>query len=91
MASQSPAFGVEVDAMPGGFVCSDSMKAALGTTHVRRAAGGERAVRKLFSKEQRRFYAEHAPDGLELDDLALLGPIVVLKLKFSPESRRRAG
>jgi len=81
---RSPAFGVEVDAMPGGFVCSGSMKAALGKTDVRRVAHGERAIRKLFTKEQRKFYAAHAPDGLELDDLTLLGPIFVLKLKFSP-------
>jgi len=38
-------------------------------------------VRKLFSKEQRAFYAEHAPEGIGLDDLAVLGPIFVLKLK----------
>jgi hypothetical protein len=65
------------------------MKAALGTTDVRSAAGGERAVRKLFSEQQRRFYAEHAPDGLELDDLTLLGPVFVLKLKFSPDGFAR--
>ena len=27
----------------------------------------------------------HAPEGLELDDLSILGPISVLKLKFAPE------
>ena len=37
----SRAFGVEVDAMPGGFVCSGSMKHALGTKDVREAARGE--------------------------------------------------
>jgi hypothetical protein len=46
---------------------------------------GERPLRKLFSKEQRAFYASHAPDGIGLDDLAVLGPIFVLKLKFSPK------
>ena len=45
---------------------------------------GKRPLRKLFSKEQRAFYSEHAPEGLGLDDLSLLGPIFVLKLKFSP-------
>ena len=30
---------------------------------------GERKLRKLFSKEQRAFFAEHAPDGMELDNL----------------------
>jgi hypothetical protein len=81
---QSPSMFVEVDAMPGGFVCSASLKRTLGTTDVRAAARGERKVRKLFSKEQRRFFAAHAPDGIELEDLGVLGPINVLKLKFSP-------
>ncbi len=81
---KSPAFGVEVDAMPGGFVCSGSLKGTLGTTEVREAAVlGTRRISTLFSKEQRAFYAEHAPAGLELDDLAVLGPIFVLKLKFA--------
>jgi hypothetical protein len=81
---QSPNMMVEVDAMPGGFVCSASMKRALSTPDVRAAAQGERKLRKLFSKEQRAFFAEHAPEGIELDDLQVLGPIFVLKLKFSP-------
>jgi hypothetical protein len=81
---QSSGMFVEVDAMPGGFVCSASIKRTLGTTEVRAAAKGKRKLRKLFSKEQRRFFAAHAPDGIELDDLKILGPINVLKLKFSP-------
>jgi hypothetical protein len=80
----SSSFGVEVDAMPGGFVCSGSLKNALGSANVREAVRGERPLKKLFSKEQRAFYAEHAPEGLTLDDLAVLGPIFVLKVKFSP-------
>ena len=45
---------------------------------------GERPIRKLFTKQQRAFFAEHAPEGIELDDLSMLGPINVLKLKFTP-------
>ena len=81
---RSPSFGVEVDAMPGGFVCSGTMKQALDPTAVKAAVAGSRAVRKLFSKEQREFFAAHAPEGLRLDDLSVLGPIFVLKLKYSP-------
>ena len=80
---------VEVDAMPGGYVCSASFKGALETPQVKQVAAGERAVRKLFSKPQRAFYQEHAPEGLGLDDLTVLGPITVFKLKFSPEELRR--
>lgn len=86
---RSPSFGVEVDGMPGGFVCSGSMKVTLGTTDVREAVAGDRPRRKLFSKEQRAFYAEHAPEGIGLDDLSVLGPIFVLKLKFAPQGYDR--
>jgi hypothetical protein len=81
-------FGVEVDAMPGGFVCSASMKS---TAHadVRETVAGARPLRKLFSKEQRAFFAEYAVHGIELDDLSVLGPILVLKLKFTPEDLQR--
>jgi hypothetical protein len=75
---------VEVDAMPGGFVCSASMKATLGTTDVKQVSAGARAIRKLYSKEQRAFFSAHAPGDTELDSLLTLGPITVLKLKMSP-------
>src|SRR6186997_1744624 len=81
---QSPALGVEVDATPEGFVCSASMKGVLGTTEVREATLGDRPIKKLFSKEQRAFYDAHAPAGLAIDDLAILGPVFVLKLKQQP-------
>jgi hypothetical protein len=77
----SPDFVVEVDAMPGGHVCSGSLKGALERPHVRPATAGERPVRKLFTKAQRAFFAEHAPEGLSIDDLAVMGPIFVLKLR----------
>jgi hypothetical protein len=56
---------------------------------VRDAVFGNRPVRKLYSKEQRALYAAHAPDGLALDDLSILGPIFVLKLKFAPDGYAR--
>ncbi len=85
----SPNFGVEVDAMPGGFVCSGSMKRALGSPDVRDSVLGKKPIQKLFSKEQRSLYAAHAPEGLGLNDLSILGPIFVLKLKFKPEGYDR--
>jgi hypothetical protein len=86
---ESAAFGVEVDAMPGGYVCSGSMKSAMKEPRVRAAVVGDGAVSGLFSKEQRELFAKHAPDGVALDDLEVLGPIFVLKLKFSPEGYDR--
>jgi hypothetical protein len=81
---RSPAFGTEVDAMPGGFVCSASMKAALPAGRVHEALAAGEPLRKLFTKEQRAFFADHAPEGLTLDELATLGPIFVLKARFRP-------
>ena len=79
----SPAFSTEVDAMPGGFVFSGSMKGVLPAGSVHDALESGR-VRKLFTKEQRAFYADHAPEQIPLGDLAALGPIFVLKARFRP-------
>jgi hypothetical protein len=78
-------FNVEVDAMPGGYVCSASFKGSADNTAIREAATGDRPIRKLFSKEQRAFYEAHAPDGIELDSLSVLGPIPIIKVKITPE------
>jgi hypothetical protein len=85
----SASFRVEVDALPGGFVCSGSLKGAQRSDAVWSAVRGERPVRKLFSKEQRAFFTAHAPEGLGLDDLSVLGPIFVLKLQLTPEELGR--
>jgi hypothetical protein len=81
----APGMVVELDAMPGGYVCSASMKARLkGASGVKKRIRGKRATSKLFTKPQRRFYEQHAPDDLALDDLEVLGPIFVLKLNSTP-------
>jgi hypothetical protein len=84
-----PGFGVEVDAMPGGFVCSARLKASPRPGKVREAVAGERSTRSLFTKQQRAFLAQHAPEGIGIDDLSVLGPILVLKLKFAPRGYGR--
>jgi len=82
-------FGIEVDAMPGGFVCSASYKREMKAGRVKDSVGGGRPLSKLFSKQQRDFFAAHAPEGIDLADLSILGPINVLKLKFSPKGLGR--
>jgi hypothetical protein len=86
---QSPDFGVEVDASPKGFVCSGSLKGFPSEGGVRGTATGRIAVRKLFTKEQRALFEAHAPEGIALDDLTILGPLLVLKLKHYPEGFER--
>ncbi len=82
---RSREFGVEVDVMPGGFVCSGSMKGA-PKSDVRETILGKGRLQRLFTREQRALYDEHAPEGLALDDPSVLGPIFVLKLKFAPKA-----
>jgi hypothetical protein len=82
---RSADFNIEVDAMPGGFVCSASYKGKLDQAVVFEAVSGRVPLRRLFSKSQRAFYEEHAPEGLSLDDLSVLGPIFVLKGRLAPK------
>jgi hypothetical protein len=85
----SPNLVVEVDAMPGGFVCSATLKSKASAPSVRSVALGELPVRKLFSKEQRSFFAAHTPNELTLNELSVLGPIFVLKQNFEPRELGR--
>jgi len=83
-------FVVEVDAMPGGYVCSASYRGTIEAADVKSTLAGGLPLRRLFSKGQRAFFATHAPEGIALDDLSVLGPITVLKLKFpSPAGQRK--
>jgi hypothetical protein len=77
-------FKVELDAMPGGFVCSASFKGR-PDRDILEAVAGRKRISRLFSKEQRRFYSAHAPEGIELDDLTPLGPVMILKLRYTPK------
>jgi hypothetical protein len=85
----SPSFNVEVDAIPGGFVCSGSLKGVPRKASVQDAASGAVPLRRIFSKEQRRFYEAYAPADIALDDLSLLGPVFVLKIKGTPPGMNR--
>ena len=82
---KSPAMVVEIDAMPGGYVCSATMKAKLDASAVRAVHMGDKPLRSLFSKQQRAFFSAHAPDDMDFDSLTLLGPLTVLKLAFTPK------
>ncbi len=86
----APGFGVEVDAMPGGFVCSGRLKREKPSLGVEAAARGEQPLGSIFSNRQRKLFAKHAPAGIELDALVTLGPIYTLKLKsIAPDSGRK--
>jgi hypothetical protein len=76
------AFNIELDALPGGYVCSASFKGRSTGTAIRDAVGGKLPLSKLFSKAQRAFYRSHAPAEIELDSLQALGPTFILKGRF---------
>jgi hypothetical protein len=86
---QSPSVNVEVDAMPGGYVCSATLKGRAGAAEIQAVALGKAPAKKIFSKEQRKFFTAHAPEDVTLNDLAILGPIFVLKLNFEPKKLAR--
>ena len=67
-------FNVEVDVLPGGYVCSASFKGRTDGAQIWDAVRGGRPLRKLFSKPQRAFFQQHAPEGIDLDALIPLGP-----------------
>ena len=81
-------FTVEVDAMPGGYVCSGALKAA-AAADVRKVAAGSAPLSCLMPAAQRQLFAERAPAGIEIDELSVLGPIFVLKVKFTPTGYER--
>lgn len=81
---QLPTVKVEVDVVPGGYVCSASFKGRTTGAEVNQAVAGEIPLRKLFTKDQRAFYDAHAPAGLDMDSLTALGPTFVLKAQFHP-------
>ena len=85
----SPSFGIEVDAMPGGFVASGSMKGKSTGAEIRDVLSGTIPLRKIFTKEQKAFFAAHAPDGIGLDGLVPLGPTFILKLVWFPKELNR--
>ena len=78
---RSVSFKTEIDAVPGGFVCSGSFKGRCTAQEVLEAVDGTAPLEGLFSKEQRAFYRAHAPKGIALGSLATFGPTFILKTR----------
>jgi hypothetical protein len=81
---RSASFGLEVDLSPGGFACSGSMKGTVAPGGVRDAMAGRRSVWTLFSKEQHALFAAYAREDMDVHDICVLGPILLLRLRHSP-------
>ena len=78
----SSAFKVELDALPGGFVCSGSLKGQVTGEEVQAAVADKTPLRRLLSKQQQVFFRKIAPKGVALEQLVALGPTFVLKDRF---------
>jgi hypothetical protein len=82
---RSGSFKIELDAMPGGYVCSASFKGACTGQEVLDVTSGAVPLRSLFSREQLEFYDAHAPKRIKMESLLPLGPIFLLKSKHDPK------
>jgi len=83
---RSASFKVELDAMPGGLVCSGSLKGTCTGEDVLAATSGAAPLKSLFSREQLAFFGKHAPKGITMESLVTLGPTYLLKAKHNPKS-----
>jgi len=86
---RSGSFKVELDAMPGGFVCSASLRGSCTGQEVLDVTAGATPLRSLFSREQHAFYDTHAPAGITMESLVTLGPTFLLKAKYDPRNFNR--
>jgi hypothetical protein len=86
---RSPRFNVEVDAMPGGFVCSGRWRERVDNADVREVVVGERPLGELLNDTQLGLIADHTSGSVTPGDLVVLGPILVLKARFEPEGLDR--
>jgi hypothetical protein len=86
---RNPMFNVEVDVLPGGYVCSASFKGRTTGQKIWKAVSEKGRLSKVFSKEQRAFYDSHAPDGLDMDSLLPLGPTFILKAQFAAQTAKK--
>ena len=81
-------FTVELDAMPGAFVCSGTLKRKAGNAEVQEVVSGAGGLRELFTAGQRSLVEAHSRPGV-FDDLTVLGPILVVKAGFAPDELDR--
>jgi len=82
---ESPNIKIEMDVTRGAYVVSASMKGEQPPGRVQETLAGSRPLEKLYSKEQRRFFEQYAPQGVGWNDLVPLGPVFVVVVKFVPD------
>ena len=86
---KSAGFRVEVDALPGGFVCSGTLKGAIGPPGVSGALAQGDPCASCSRRSSGDSSLHTRRMAIALDDLGTLGPIFVLKLRFAPKALGR--
>ncbi|WP_226931342.1 MULTISPECIES: adenylate cyclase [Parafrankia] len=86
---RSKDFVVEVDGMPGYYVCSGALRARLGADDVERVMAQGRGLHRLFTRPQLRLLSARLPTGLDLDQLRVFGPVDVRRAKIRPDGLGR--
>lgn len=87
---RSKRFVVDVDAMPGSYVCSGTLKEHLGKRDVEQAIAAGRPLQTLLSGRQLRLLAEHGPAHVRIEDLVTFGPVDVRRGTFAAKRLDRA-
>ncbi|MGO4255824.1 hypothetical protein [Marmoricola sp. RAF53] len=77
-------FGLELDVSPRGLSCGATLQAEVPDRRLRELLSGRLPVTEILSAGQRALLADRIPELLARDDLAVHGPIHVLKRKFLP-------
>ncbi|SNQ47414.1 CYTH domain-containing protein [Frankia canadensis] len=75
---------VEVDGMPGQYVCSGAIKARRDAKNVKRAVDQRGPLRALFTKPQLRLLATRA-DNIDVNELMLFGPVLAYRRRIRPD------
>jgi hypothetical protein len=82
-------FKVEVDASPTGYTCSCSLTTEISDSKAKGLMAGDRDLTSVLDEHQRTLLHERLPEGVTAGDLTVLGPVHLLKCKFSPHGYRR--
>ncbi|OHV31350.1 MULTISPECIES: CYTH domain-containing protein [Pseudofrankia] len=72
---RSKRFTVEIDGMPGSYLCSAALKSHLLPGHVEQVARGKLPLHRLLTKPQLRLLTAHLPNGVRLGELVAHGPV----------------
>ena len=81
---RDPALKIEVDFMPGNYVCSASFKGRCPSDQVLKVCDGSLSLKSILTKTQRAIYAAYAPNGIAMTSLVPLGPTFLLRIRKQP-------